>query len=448
VSTSPATTAPPADQAGVTAARPALRRPSEGRLLAGVAAGLAEHLALDVLRVRVALAVLSVLAGFGVALYAALWVFVPVDRPVEDAAGLASAARTGRRPSRANRRGDVGQLVAIGALAIGLLLLVNHRVSGLQLRLWLPAVIAAAGLALLWSQADASERSRLVPASGAGRHGRLLTVLRVVGGVALVVVALLTFLVGSGRQTAIGESLLLLLVVALGLGLVVGPFLWRLVRQLDAERRERLLTQQQADVAAHLHDSVLQTLALIQRKADDPRAVVALARAQERDLRGWLFESAAEPETTVRAALDIAAAEVEQAHGTPVEVVVVGDCPLDEARTAVVRAAREAMVNAARHSGAPVVDVFAECAPERLEVFVRDRGSGFDPRTVPPDRMGLAGSVIGRMERHGGSARIRSAPDEGTEVALSMPAQSTPGQSTPSQHRGGRSADDDEGESP
>jgi len=411
------------------AGRPTLRRRSDGRLLAGVAAGLADHLRLDVLHVRVALALLTGVAGFGVALYAALWIVVPVARPQDgtEPVGLAAASRTGRRPWRSARRGDVGQLVAFGALGLGLVLLLNSVAVGVPLLVLVPLLIAAAGVALLWTQADATERARLlpdyVPAEGGPRTraGRLLTVVRVVGGLLLIGVAVLVFLVGSGRQAAVGESLVLLTVVGLGLALVVGPLLWRLLRQLDDERRERLLTQQRADVAAHLHDSVLQTLALIQRKAHDPRAVVALARAQERDLRTWLFEPEAARRSTLRAELEDTAAQVEQSHGVPVEVVVVGDCPLDGRLPALVRAAREAMVNAARHSEAPVVDVFAECTGDAVEVFVRDRGKGFDPETVPADRMGLAGSVVGRMERHGGSARVRSAPGEGTEVSLSMP---------------------------
>lgn len=397
-----------------------LRRPVDGRLLSGVAAGLAEHLDVPVLHVRLAFVVLSALGGFGVVLYGALWVFAPSQGPDDDPAGLASASRGGRRPRRPVSRGDAGQLVALGALGLGLVLLLTQTGWGVPLRVTVPLLIAGAGLALLWSQADANEWARLVPGGLGDGQRRWLTVVRLVGGGLLVVLALLAFLVGSGRPAQIGETVLLLSVAALGLGLVAGPFVWRLVRQLDDERRERLLQQQKADVAAHLHDSVLQTLALIQRQADDPRAVLTLARAQERDLRGWLFGDAPDSEGTLRSALEQAASEVEQAHGVAVEVVAVGDCPLDEQLAAVVRAAREAVVNAAKHSGAASVDVFAECTPEAVEVFVRDRGRGFDPDAVPDDRLGLRGSVVGRMERHGGSARVRSAPGEGTEVALTI----------------------------
>jgi signal transduction histidine kinase/phage shock protein PspC (stress-responsive transcriptional regulator) len=399
---------------------PHLVRPADGRLLSGVCAGLADHLGAGVLHVRLAFVVLSAFGGFGVVLYAALWIFVPSQSP-DDPAGLASATRGGRRPRMAVSRGDLGQLVALGVMGLGLVLLLTQVGWGIPLTVTVPVLIAGAGLALLWSQADASERARFMGGAagspGGGQRG-WVTIVRVAGGVLLVGVALLTFLVGSGRPSQIGETLVLLVVVALGVGLVAGPFVWRLLRQLDDERHERVLQQQQADVAAHLHDSVLQTLALIQRKADDPRAVLTLARAQERDLRGWLFETAVDAAGMLRSALDQAAGEVEQAHGVPVEVVVVGDRPLDDRLRAMVRAAREAMVNAARHSGAASVDVYAECSGSRVEVFVRDRGAGFVPESVPADRMGLRGSVVGRMERHGGTARVRSAPGEGTEIAL------------------------------
>jgi signal transduction histidine kinase/phage shock protein PspC (stress-responsive transcriptional regulator) len=390
-------------------------------LLGGVASGVAEHLGLQVLHVRIAFAVLAGLNGFGIALYGALWVFAPV-RDDEEPAGLAAASRTGWRPLRAIRRGDLGQLVALGALALGLVLLLARTGWGPPLRLLVPILIVGSGLALIWFQADVSGRSGAVrPSRWAGSTGsRALTAARIIGGIVLVLVGLLTFVVGhSGPSTATG-TLVLVGIVVVGVGLVIGPFLWRLVQQVDAERREKLLSQQQADVAAHLHDSVLQTLALIQRKADDPRAVVALARAQERDLRAWLYEDPAAPTSSLRAALEEAAAEVETLHGVPVEVVLVGDAPLDEGLVAVVRASREAMLNAARHSGAPAVDVFAEVEGRQVDVFVRDRGSGFDPDAVPADRLGLKGSVVGRMSRHGGRASVRSAPGEGTEVHMSM----------------------------
>jgi signal transduction histidine kinase len=171
-------------------------------------------------------------------------------------------------------------------------------------------------------------------------------------------------------------------------------------------------------MAAHLHDSVLQTLALIQKHAGDGRTVATLARAQERDLRSWLYGDQPPGDTSVASALRAAAAEVEDAHGVPVEVVVVGDAPATDRSRALVLAAREAMVNAARHSGADRVDVYAECGAQGIEAFVRDRGRGFDRDAVPLDRMGLRSSISDRMTRHGGSATISTAPGEGTEVCL------------------------------
>lgn len=405
-----------------------LRRSSRGRLVGGVAAGLAQHLGVEVLWVRLALALLAGVSGFGVVLYAALWVFVPIAAPDDEPAGLAAGARSGHRPRAALARGDLGQLVALCAIALGLLLLLARTRWGLPTRILVPALIASTGLALIWAQADVTDRERLTSSTwltglGAGRS-RWLNLARLVGGLGLVVTGLVVFSLAGTRPAALGDTLVVLLVVVVGAALVVGPLLWRLARQVDAERRQRLLTQQQADVAAHLHDSVLQTLALIQRKADDPRAVVALARAQERDLRGWLYSGAEAAAPTVAAALEKAAADVEGAHGVPVEVVVVGDASLDGDRAGLVRAAREAMVNAARHSQAPVVDVYAECTDVGIEIFVRDRGVGFDPGAVPADRMGLRGSVVGRVERRGGTVVIRSAPGQGTEIALSMTAPS------------------------
>lgn len=416
-------------QPSAPAAPPRLRRCSDGRLIGGVAAGLAEHLGVEVLWVRLALALLAGISGFGVLLYAALWVFAPIATPDDEPAGLAAAARSGHRPRASLARGDIGQLVALGAIGLGLVLLLARTRWGLPTRVLVPALIASAGLALIWLQADVTDRERLTSSSwftglGAGRS-RWLNLARLAGGLALVVTGLVVFSLAGSRPSALGDTLVVLLVVVVGAALVFGPLLWRLARQVDAERRQRLLTQQRADVAAHLHDSVLQTLALIQLKADQPRAVVALARAQERDLRSWLYGADEAPGLTVAAALEKAAAQVELAHGVPVEVVLVGDALLDDDRAALVRAARESMVNAARHSGAPVVDVFAECSGAGIEVFVRDRGTGFDPGSVPADRMGLRGSVVARVERHGGTVVIRSTPGAGTEVALAMTSRPT-----------------------
>jgi signal transduction histidine kinase len=235
-------------------------------------------------------------------------------------------------------------------------------------------------------------------------------------------VGLAGFLASRGQLGAARDGLASTLVVVIGLAVLTAPFWLRMTADLRAERRERIRSQERAEVAAHVHDSVLQTLALIQKAAEDPREVTRLARGQERELRGWLYRPAGVgTDVQLAAALEQAAAEVEEAHRTPVEVVVVGDCPADPGVGALVAAAREAMVNAAKHSGAALVQVYAEVEPGRVAVFVRDRGAGFNPSLVPADRYGLAQSVIGRMERNGGSAEVRSAPGEGTEVRLEVP---------------------------
>jgi signal transduction histidine kinase len=208
------------------------------------------------------------------------------------------------------------------------------------------------------------------------------------------------------------------LVVVVVLGVIFAPWIVRLVRSLSAERAERIRSQERAEMAAHLHDSVLQTLALVQR-ADDPKQVAALARRQERELRAWLSGRMAHAEGRLVKALEDAAADVEEAHGVAVDVVAVGDRDLDAKAEALVAAAREAMVNAAKFGDGSPVSVYAETDDGRAQVFVRDRGPGFDPQAVPTDRRGIRESIVGRMERYGGRATITSSP-EGTEVELRL----------------------------
>jgi len=207
--------------------------------------------------------------------------------------------------------------------------------------------------------------------------------------------------------------------------LLLGPWWLRVARDLVLERQARVRAEERADIAARVHDSVLQTLALIQRRADDPQKVVGLARMQERELRSWLFEGRAPNEAagdlTFAAGVRQIQQDVEARYGVPVEAVIVADCELDENLSALLAAAREATVNAAKWSGASVISLFAEVEPEEVSVVVRDRGQGFDPESVPEDRKGLAESVHGRMTRRGGTATVTSAAGEGTKVSLKMP---------------------------
>jgi signal transduction histidine kinase len=282
-----------------------------------------------------------------------------------------------------------------------------------------PVVLVTVGGALLWREAGA--RAEPVTAESPTIDEEPVVAASRTGiGVALVIAAGVAFLSAAGALSAARNVLLAVFAVAVVLGVIFGPWIVRLARSLTAERAERIRTQERAEISAHLHDSVLQTLALVQQRSDDPKAVEALARRQERELRAWLGRRAAPGADTLGAALELAAGEVERDHGARVEVVSVGEVPLDEPALAVVAAAREAMVNAAKF-GNGSVDVFAEAGAEGLEVFVRDRGPGFVLSDVAPDRRGVRESIIGRMERHGGRAVINSRQGEGTEVELTMP---------------------------
>jgi len=401
-------------------------RSTEDRLLGGVAAGLAEHLGVGVLPVRAFFILSAVAGGLGLALYAGLWLSLPTDvRFAEQAPGLAAATRQGKRPARGRKLQDMGPLVALAAVAVGGVLLVQS-LFGTSFLFW-PVLLGALGVAVLWRQADEAQRERWADSSGRidvwravlGRGG-VASYTRLAAGIGLLATALVLFALQTGQAGVARDVLVAGALGVLGLALTVGPWLFRLAGDLTQERAERIRSQERADVAAHLHDSVLQTLALIQKNADDGRLVSQLARSQERDLRSWLYEDAAPPETTVAGALRTAAAEVEDSHAVPIELVTVGDAPLGEETRPVVLAAREAMVNAAKHSGAEKIDVYAEATGSAVEVFVRDRGRGFEPATVPLDRMGVRGSIVDRMQRHGGEATVRSTPGEGTEVRLSM----------------------------
>jgi signal transduction histidine kinase/phage shock protein PspC (stress-responsive transcriptional regulator) len=401
-------------------------RSSDDRYLGGVAAGLAAHLDLPVLWIRAAFLISAILGGFGVVLYAALWMVLPIQPSLDESSpGLEAATRQGRRARRAPRLEDLGPLVALAAVGIGVLLLAQGIVGG-TLPFW-PLVLGAVGLGVLWWQADEVQRerwtdhsSRVNPLRAILGKGGWAAIARVAVGAGLLVSAAAAFAVQSGNVAVLQEILVAVTLGVIGLGLIVGPWLFRLANDLSQERAARVRTEERADVAAHLHDSVLQTLALIQKHAEDGRTVASLARAQERDLRAWLYGDQAHAVTALAGALRAAAAEVEDGHGVPVEVVTVGDMPMSEEVLPLVLAAREAMVNSAKHSGAEKVDVYAEVSGDGLEVFVRDRGKGFDAEQVPEDRLGVRGSIVDRMQRHGGEAKIRTAPAEGTEVRLSM----------------------------
>lgn len=390
-------------------------RPAEHRLVGGVATGVADHLGVPVLWVRAAFVVGTWFNGAGVVAYLALWRFLPLRTPDLNP-GLDAATRREARPGARPRVLEIVQAVAMLAVGLGVLVLLAVTGLGPSGTVLVPLLVGVLGVALVWRQIDdATWASWLRQTRGWG------FVARVTGGVVLVGVAGLYLLTQERGVGAIRDLGAALAVALIGLLLILGPWIISLVTDLGAERRERIRSQERADVAAHLHDSVLQTLAMLQKSADDPAAVATLARRQERELRSWLYGDETDPGESLGAALRAVTDEVEQLHRVAVELVVVGDVPLDPDVAAIVRAAREAVVNAANHARVDRIDVYAETDGREVEVFVRDRGVGFDPDRVADDRMGLRGSIVARLERHGGHARVVSTPGEGTEIRMSVP---------------------------
>lgn len=401
-------------------------RVAEGAMLGGVCTGLARHLGWPVMVIRAGFVALLIFQFLGVIAYGALWLLLPPESTTA-APGLEAASRRGLRgPARPRRRVDWGMLVALVAFGSGLLWLVQSSGFGVSQQLFWPVAFACAGAALVWRQADSAQQKKWREEAGGKvwlapfvARGGWPALVRVIVGLGLVGAAFGIVLAQEGHIDQLPEVMAMTTLALAGLAVVLAPWLHRSRAALNQARAEKVRADARADMAAHLHDSVLQTLALIQRHADDPKAVSQLARRQERELRSWLYEEEL-PETTLKAALTAAAAEVEDERGVPVDVVVVGDCDTSDQVQALVRAVREALVNAAKHSGADKIDVYAEVDDDRVEVFVRDRGQGFDLDGVGEDRMGVKGSILDRMERHGGKASIRSRPGEGTEVRLEI----------------------------
>jgi len=391
---------------------PPLRRDREGAVLGGVCAGLGQRLGIDPIVLRVVFIAATAAGGLGVVFYALLWAALPAEGESR-AAGL-------RVPRVPGGRDSWSVAAGMGLLVLALLLLFRQWGLWVGDALVWPVVLAAAGGGLIWRQ-SATAADPAPPADEPARADRGSALGRAALGVALVVGAALIFLYFNDALRPARDVLLPVVVVLVAGTLILAPWWIRLVRGLADERAERVRSQERAELAAHLHDSVLQTLALMQRRADDPREVAGLARRQERELRAWLNGGRPFGERgTLAAALEVAAAEVEESHGVAVDVVTVGDCPLDADGEALVAAAREAAVNAAKFGGPEPVSVYAEIGDDRVEVFVRDRGPGFDPAAVPPDRRGVRESIVGRMRRHGGEAVLHTGAGAGTEVELRL----------------------------
>ncbi|KSU78863.1 phage shock protein C (PspC) family protein [Pseudarthrobacter enclensis] len=444
-------------------ARPPLARSSD-RVIAGVCSGLALHLGWPVKNIRVGMVLAALAGGAGLVFYAWLWIMVPTAdeaarrnarRPASsiapavsqgtgtipapagpvpappvqvDDAGTAQGASGTAAPSP-GRAADppwfrwqsmkYGKEILLGC---GLLLVAGILIAQLlgvdvPLGTLIPAAAVLGGASIAWMQLDETRRAGLVDKTKADQAGGWA---RLAAGLALVVAGVLVMVSGSGSWEQTWLALLASVAVLGGVVLVLLPWALKFWRDLEGERAGRIRETERAEIAAHLHDSVLQTLALIQRRAGSEHDVVRLARAQERELRGWLFQDPGRESGQFSDRIKAAAAEVEDLLGNPVEVVSVGDAAMTEAHEAMVQASREAMLNASRHGGGSV-SVYLEASDGQAEVFIKDRGPGFDLSEVPEDRMGVRESIIGRMKRHGGSATILST-GEGTEVRLRFPA--------------------------
>ena len=411
-----------------------LRRDPEDRIGGGLAAGIGERLDFSPTAVRIACVVAAlVLQGWVVPVYFIGWLLIPAKG---ETAGIWAKARR-------DSRGTTLAIAVASLLAVFLLLAGVLNDGSIEVYGW-PQVVSVACLTLIWRNAPENEQAAmrhliapLESLGGGGENARRSTRVRFAVSGALLIAGLswLFSLHGGLRLLApLGGFVL----VAAGIVVLLGPWWLRIARDLLLERQARARAEERADMAAHMHDSVLQTLALIQRSSDTPQTVVQLARAQERELRSWLFEGRAPGETEVTSfaeGIRQIQRDVEARHGVPVEVVTVGDCPLDEHLSALLAAAREATVNAAKWSGAAVISVFGEVEPDKVAVAVRDRGKGFDPDVVPADRKGVAESIRGRMMRHGGDATVQSTLGEGTKVTLTMTRRFDPAGQAPADGR-------------
>ncbi len=407
-------------------ARMPLTRPKRGRWLTGVCKGIALHLGISVMWVRLAFIALTCLYGAGIIAYVFLWIFMPAGDPqavasaehipVEQAplargnqpaqAGVEDTAVSAESLSEALQRAPKPALVALAGfvlLTIGLLLVG----TGADSQLIIPLLLGLAGIALAWMN--------LSP------NGTQL--LSMLGGIALIFIGWAIYVsnvtyVGWGtspRRIMLSGFIMIACIV-----LAVMPWANAMLQRLSREQALKEREEERADMTAHLHDGVLQTLALIQLHFEDPSTVFTLARGQERELREWLYQERSTSDRSVSAGLKQIAAEVEDEHGKPIEVVTVGDAHPSAQTDALLDATRQALVNAVTHGSEPV-SLYCEATDTTVEVFVRDHGEGFDIDAIPPDRLGIRESIIGRIKRRGGTVEIVSRAGWGTEVRMHMP---------------------------
>ncbi|GMQ85228.1 MAG: ATP-binding protein [Acidimicrobiia bacterium] len=383
---------------------PKLARRTDDRVIAGVASGVAYRLGIAPVYARAAFVVLAFAGGIGVVLYGIGWALLPDDR-------------TTQLPPATEPVGG-RQLAGLALAFTGVLLFLD------AIGLWFgdvvvwPVALVSFGVAAVWDRGNYDYQAALTQIAGPDATARPSRGRVIVGGLLMFAGALVLFRAVDAFR-GLGPPAIAVALTTIGFLVVFGPWVWRLVGDLSTERRQRIRSEERAEVAAHLHDSVLQTLALIQR-SDDSKKMVTLARAQERELRSWLYMKEETSEMSLEAALQGAASRIEADHDVPVELVVVGDRAIGQRGAALVQAAIEAMTNAARHSGADRVSVYAEATDQTLDAWIGDQGSGFELDRVPQERLGISESIVGRMQRHRGTSEISSTPGEGTEVHLQV----------------------------
>ncbi|MGB8020798.1 MAG: PspC domain-containing protein [Candidatus Nanopelagicales bacterium] len=392
-----------------------VERSVSDRWLGGVAGGLAEHFATPSWVFRAAFVVATLLGGLGLLTYALMWVFLPLQMG-DDAALRDPRARPGGW--------DLTGILGLVALGLGLLMALSALGAPIRVSSWGPVLLVGAGVALLWRQSDDTQRAMIRARAQAGVHAtaeatdRMLWA-RILAGLGLVLVGVLAA-IGPRVDVVTGlRALASVGAVIAGCVLIALPWLSAWVKGMQAERFAAIRNEERALMAARVHDSVLQTLTLIQRRAADPVEVARLARAEERALRSWLYAPAG-ASGSLGAALAEVVAATEADYGARIELVTVGDTTVDDRVAGLVAATREAVLNAVKHAGAPAA-VYSEVSDDQVEVNVRDRGRGFDPESIDEDRHGVRESIVARINAVGGRAVIRSVPGEGTEVRLILP---------------------------
>lgn len=411
---------------------------SQERIIAGVCGGLAEHLGIKVGLVRAIFIGTSFFFGAGLVFYGWLWLLVPMtgEKPAEgsvllDADGNprlklfrpASGTVTEGAPTEENGRKKLSigfkDVLIGGCLVIAAIIVFGQQMGGnLHLGNLIPLLVIILGAVLAWMQLDNTRRVGLLSAA---KMNTPMALLRLGGGIALVITGVIVIVAGSGSWQLMWASVVASLAVLAGVALVLAPWALKFWREFQDERAGRIRESERAEIAAHLHDSVLQTLALIQKNANSATDVTRLARAQERELREWIYQDNERSSGALVERVKAVCAEAEDLYGQAVEVVAVGDAELTDRGNALIQAVREAVMNGVRHGGT-TVSVYVEAGPKGVDVFVKDRGPGFDVTTVPVDRLGVRESVVGRMQRNGGTAEIISSA-EGTEVRLHLPSE-------------------------